>query len=168
MQHVAHGKLAGVTLIMDTTDTRFAQQAQFGAVPMNQPTVEEGAGGRGLRCFLVEDSPVIRQNLIATLEEMLPISVVGTADDEAGALRWIRSREADCDLMIIDIFLRSGSGLEVLRNARQLRPGARLVVLTNFATPDMRRRCLELGADRVFDKSAELDELLLYCEAMTH
>jgi DNA-binding NarL/FixJ family response regulator len=40
------------------------------------------------------------------------------------------------------------------------------VVLTNFATPDMRRRCLQLGADRVFDKSAELEELLIYCESM--
>ena len=133
---------------------------------MNQPTAQEGASGRGLRCFLVEDSPVIRQNLIATLEEMLPISVVGFADDEAGALKWMRGDGADCDLMIIDIFLRAGSGLEVLRSARLLRPAARLVVLTNFATPDMRRRCLQLGADRVFDKSAELDELLHYCEAM--
>jgi DNA-binding NarL/FixJ family response regulator len=151
---------------MDTTDTRFAQQAPSGAYPMNQPTVEEGAGGHGLRCFLVEDSPVIRQNLIATLEEMLPVTVVGTADDEAGALRWMRESEAECDLMIIDIFLRAGSGLEVLRSARMMQPGARLVVLTNFATPDMRRRCLQLGADRVFDKSAELDELLIYCESM--
>ncbi|MFZ5547580.1 MAG: response regulator [Pseudomonadota bacterium] len=133
---------------------------------MNKPTVEEGAGGPGLRCFLVEDSPVIRQNLIATLEEMLPISVVGTAEDEAGAVDWMRNSTAECDLMIIDIFLRSGTGLEVLRSARLLRPRARLVVLTNFATADMRRRCLQLGADRVFDKSAELDELLLYCEAM--
>lgn len=153
---------------MDTTDTLHAQQVPSGAVPMNQPTVEEAAGGHVLRCFLVEDSPVIRQNLVATLEEMLPISVVGTADDEAGALQWMRSSDADCDLVIIDIFLRSGSGLDVLRGARLLRPGARLVVLTNFATPDMRRRCLQLGADCVFDKSAELDELLLYCEAMTH
>lgn len=151
---------------MDTTDTRFAQQAPRGAVPMNQPTVEEGAGGRGLRCFLVEDSPVIRQNLIATLEEMLPITMVGTADDEATALQWMRHGDDDCNLMIIDIFLRAGSGLEVLRHARLQRPGARLVVLTNFATPDMRRRCLQLGADRVFDKSAELDELLLYCETL--
>jgi DNA-binding NarL/FixJ family response regulator len=133
---------------------------------MKQPTVEEGAGGHGLRCFLVEDSPVIRQNLIATLEELLPVNVVGTAEDEAGALRWIREANAEFDLMIIDIFLRSGSGLEVLRSARLMHPGARLVVLTNFATPDMRRRCLQLGADRVFDKSAELEELLIYCESM--
>jgi DNA-binding NarL/FixJ family response regulator len=114
-------------------------------------------------CFIVEDSPIIRQNLIATLEEMLPLQVVGTAEDADSALRWMRTTGAHCDLMIIDIFLKASTGLEVLRHARTLQPGARLVVLTNYATPDMRRRCAELGAHRVFDKSAELEELLAYC-----
>lgn len=119
-----------------------------------------------LSCFIVEDSPVIRQNLIATLEEMLPMRVVGTAEDETTALQWMRSAGAQCDLMVIDIFLKSGTGLEVLRQAGTLVPGARRVVLTNYATPDMRRRCTQLGADRVFDKSAELEELLAYCAAL--
>ncbi len=116
-----------------------------------------------MSCFIVEDSPIIRQNLIATLEEMLPLQVVATAEDADGALRWMRTQGAHCDLMIIDIFLKSGTGLEVLRHARTLQPGAQLVVLTNYATPDMRRRCAELGAHRVFDKSAELEELLAFC-----
>lgn len=119
-----------------------------------------------LSCFIVEDSPVIRQNLIATLEEMLPVRVVGTAEDEQTALRWMQTPGAQCDLMVIDIFLKSGTGLEVLRRAGDLCPGARRVVLTNYATPDMRRRCAQLGADRVFDKSAELEELLAYCAAL--
>ena len=46
-----------------------------------------------LKAFIVEDSPVIRENLVAALEEMAPIDVVGTAEDEieravvAGATR---------------------------------------------------------------------------------
>lgn len=120
-----------------------------------------------LNCFLVEDSPVIRQNLVATLEEMLPMHVVGTAEDESSALRWLEESPTPCDLLIIDVFLRTGTGLEVLRRAKALRPQANLVVLTNYATPEMRRRCEELGADRLFDKSAELEDLLAYCEALT-
>ena len=120
-----------------------------------------------LRCFLVEDSAVIRQNLIATLEELLAVQIVGTAEDERGAVEWLQAHTAEtCDLMIIDIFLRRGTGLEVLRQARALHPASRLVVLTNFATADMRKRCAQLGADRVFDKSAELEELLAYCEGL--
>lgn len=121
-----------------------------------------------LRCFVVEDNAVIRQNLVATLEEMLAVQIVGFAEDEASAIGWLRGTQDACDLMVIDIFLKSGTGLEVLRHARQLRPTAKLVVLTNYATADMRRRCLQLGADRVFDKSAELEELLAYCEALAH
>lgn len=120
-----------------------------------------------LTCYLVEDSPVIQQNLVATLEEMLPLTVVGISEDEQAAVSWISEDTHRCDLMLIDLFLRAGSGLEVLRRARQMRPACNLVVLTNYATPEMRRRAGQLGADRVFDKSSELDELLAYCETLT-
>jgi DNA-binding NarL/FixJ family response regulator len=133
---------------------------------MNPALHDQRAVSHGLKCFVVEDSAVIRQNLVATLEELLDIQVVGTAEDERTALDWARAGEYACDLMIIDIFLKSGSGLEVLRQVRQMRPDTRTVVLTNYATPDIRRRCADLGADRVFDKSAELDELLAYCEGL--
>ncbi len=119
-----------------------------------------------LRCFLVEDSQLIRTNLIATLEEMLPLKVIGCAEDEAGALRWMSASDDSCDLMIIDIFLKSGTGIEVLRQASELCPSAKRIVLTNYAAPEIRRRCEQLGADRVFDKSAELEELLSYCEQL--
>ena len=133
---------------------------------MSAPPLPAPALPPSLSCFIVEDSPIIRQNLIATLEEMLPVQVVGTADDEQAALLWMQSPGARCDLMIIDIFLKAGTGLEVLRQAGNLRPESRRVVLTNYATPDMRRRCAQLGADRVFDKSAELEELLAYCATL--
>ena len=119
-----------------------------------------------LTCYLVEDSALIRENLEATLDEMLAVRVIGYAETEQAAITWMRESAQACDLMIIDIFLRAGSGIGVLQHARQSCPDARLVVLTNFATPEIRKRCAQLGADRVFDKSAELDELLAYCESI--
>jgi DNA-binding NarL/FixJ family response regulator len=116
-----------------------------------------------LKTFIVEDSPVIRENLIATLEELVPIEVIGAAEDEMGALQWLAHPDQPLDLLIVDIFLKSGSGLGVLRAARQMQPDTKRVVLSNYATPEMRRRCLELGADKVFDKSNEIDALILYC-----
>jgi DNA-binding NarL/FixJ family response regulator len=116
-----------------------------------------------LKAFIVEDSPVIRENLVAALEEMAPIEVVGTAEDEAGAVSWLSARDNRCDLVVVDIFLKSGSGLGVLKAAANTGLPTKLVVLSNYATPDMRRKCLELGADRVFDKSNEIDALILYC-----
>lgn len=119
-----------------------------------------------LSCFLVEDSAVIRQNLTAALEELLPLQVVASDEDAPAAIARLDDAALRCDLVIIDLFLKQGSGLDVLRAARQRRPQARLVLLTNHATPDVRRRSAALGADRVFDKSAELDELLAYCDTL--
>jgi DNA-binding NarL/FixJ family response regulator len=116
-----------------------------------------------LKAFLVEDSPLIRENLVATLEELAPVQVVGTADDEPGAVGWLGHAEHACDLVIIDIFLKRGSGLGVLRLANAMNRPVSLVVLSNYATPDIRRKCLALGASRVFDKSNEIDALIEYC-----
>jgi len=123
----------------------------------------EGSPMTQLKAFIVEDSPVIRENLVAALEEMAPIDVVGTAEDEMSALSWLADSHNRCDLVVVDIFLKSGSGLGVLKAASTGYGAAKLVVLSNYATPDMRRKCLELGADRVFDKSNEIDALILYC-----
>ena len=119
-----------------------------------------------LRTFIVEDSPVIRDNLIATLEELVPLEVVGYAEGELDALHWLRDRSDDCDLCIVDIFLKQGSGLGVLRALQDAGHPPRRVVLSNYATPDIRNRCLELGADRVFDKSNQIDALIGYCERL--
>jgi DNA-binding NarL/FixJ family response regulator len=116
-----------------------------------------------LKALLVEDSAVIRENLIAALEELAPVQVVATAVDEPGALNWLAQPGHECDLVIIDIFLKAGSGLGVLRAASAMKKPMSLIVLSNYATPDMRRKCLELGAHRVFDKSNEIDSLIQYC-----
>jgi DNA-binding NarL/FixJ family response regulator len=119
-----------------------------------------------LRTYIVEDSRLIRENLVATLEELLPLKVVGDAEDAPTAVAWLRDRSNECDLGIVDIFLKRGSGLEVLSAARAARQAMKLVVLTNYATGEVRRKCEDLGADRVFDKSNELENLMLYCESL--
>ena len=116
-----------------------------------------------LNTYLVEDSAVIRQSLITTLEELTSAKVVGTAADEESALQWLRLPANKVDLVIIDIFLKAGSGMGVLKFASTMNLGAKLVVLTNYATADMRRKCLAMGADRVFDKSNDIDALISYC-----
>ena len=113
------------------------------------------------RTFLVEDSSTIRDNLIATLKELAEVEPAGTAETEHEARR--RLADEDWDLAIIDLFLRTGSGMNVLEACRKRRPGQRIVVLSNHATRDVRWRCAQLGADAVFDKSTELEALVDYC-----
>jgi DNA-binding NarL/FixJ family response regulator len=119
-----------------------------------------------LHTYIVEDSPVIREDLIATLEELAPVRVVGSAEDETVALQWLAEPGRRVDLVIVDLFLKSGSGLGVLRALAAQPRSFKLVVLSNYAAPAMRRSCLELGSDHVFDKSTEIDALVSYCQAL--
>ena len=117
--------------------------------------------------YIVEDSATIRENLIGTLEEIAPVKVVGFAETESEASQWLLDNDGHWHLAIVDLFLKEGSGLGVLRNSRNRRDYQKVVVLTNYATRDIRERCAELGSDAVFDKSNELDELLDYCRSVT-
>lgn len=119
-----------------------------------------------LRVYLVEDSPIIRANLIDTLEELAPIKVVGSADSESDAVSWIGEHSQDWDMLIIDIFLKSGSGMSVLRRCQDRGEQRKAVVFSNYATPDIKRRCMELGADEVYDKSNEIEALIAYCSGL--
>jgi len=123
-------------------------------------------GATALQAYLVEDNVHVRDNLIAALEELAPLHFVGSAADESVALKWLAADGDVCDLVIVDIFLRSGSGLGVIAAARRRLPDAALVVLSNYATDEMRARCLAGGADRVFDKSRDIDVLVAYCTAL--
>ena len=119
-----------------------------------------------LKIYLVEDSAVIRASLIATLEELAPVQIVDAAEDEQHAVAWMQDPGHEFDLAIVDIQLRSGTGLDVISAAKNLATRHKIVVLTNYATPSMRLKCLNLGADRVFDKSHEIDSLLAYCNML--
>ncbi len=116
-----------------------------------------------LRTFIVEDNVTIRENLIGTLEELACIRALGWAETERAAREWLTSADRPWDLAIVDLFLKQGSGLGVLEACRGRRPAQRVVVLSNYATTDMRKRCSQLGADAVFDKSNEIDALIDYC-----
>ncbi|WP_048439007.1 response regulator [Caenimonas sp. SL110] len=120
-----------------------------------------------LRTFIVEDNATIRENLIGTLEELAGVKALGWAENERDAKSWLVANPIAWDLTIVDLFLKQGSGLGVLEQIRVRSPSQRVVVLSNYATSDMRKRCTELGADAVFDKSNEIDALVEYCMAMS-
>ena len=113
--------------------------------------------------YLVEDNQTILDNLIETLEEIASVKVVGHAATESEATSWLSLHDGQWQLAVVDLFLQEGSGLGVLAGCRQREAYQRVVVLTNYATDDVRRRSLELGADAVFDKSNQLDEFFAYC-----
>jgi len=104
--------------------------------------------------FIVEDSVSIRERLVVMLGDMDGVSVVGEADTPRAAVEGIlRTRP---HLVVLDIQLIGGSGIDVLREARPQTPGTVFVVLTNHPNPQYRRICMEAGAAYFFDKSTEI------------
>ena len=116
-----------------------------------------------LNTYIVEDNPTIRENLIATLEELASVTTVGTSDNEYDGKSWLIDHPKAWDLAIVDLFLKKGSGLGVLAACRGRQPNQKMVVLSNYATADIRQRCAQLGVDAVFDKSNEIDALVDFC-----
>ena len=120
-----------------------------------------------LKTYIVEDNPTIRESLIATLKELAFIDAVGTAETENDGKAWLAMQGRQWDLAIVDLFLKQGSGLGILAACRDRKSWQKVVVLSNYATADIRQRCSQLGVDAVFDKSNEIDALVEYCIEQT-
>jgi two-component system, OmpR family, response regulator len=118
-----------------------------------------------LKTFIVEDNQTIRENLVGTLEELAAVSAVGHAATENEARAWLRENRDAWHLAIVDLFLKQGSGLGVLQEILVRQAWQQVVVLSNYATAEVRKRCDALGVDAVFDKSNEIDALVDFCIA---
>ncbi|NML86054.1 response regulator [Polaromonas sp.] len=117
--------------------------------------------------YLAEDNAIILENLIDALREIADVKVAACSATQAEASRWLDLHDGAWHLAIVDLFLKEGNGLGVLAGCRKREPYQKVVLLTNFATAEIRKRAAELGADAVFDKSTELDALFAYCREQT-
>jgi two-component system OmpR family response regulator len=104
---------------------------------------------------IVEDSAIIRARLAETLAEIPNVKIVGEAETETAATALLGG--GGWDAAILDLQLKQGTGIGVLKKLRQEgRPaGTKVIVFTNFAFPQYRDRSMFFGADFFFDKSRE-------------
>lgn len=107
------------------------------------------------KVFLVEDSPQIRERLLALFATVEGARTVGYADGADSAIRDILQTRPDA--VVLDVSLAQGSGIDVLRALGAQAPEIDVYMLTNFATPQYRRLCERLGAKGFFDKSTEFE-----------
>jgi DNA-binding NarL/FixJ family response regulator len=114
-----------------------------------------------LRIYLVEDNPIILEWLAEALEELTDTKVIGSSGTEGEACRWLNAHKGSWDVAVVDLWLAQGNGLQVIKHLNR-RDSQKIVVLTNYPTPQMRELCMSAGADAFFDKSTELDEFTTY------
>ena len=105
-----------------------------------------------LRVFLVEDLARMRGLLEDLFRSLGGIRIVAEATTEAEARLWLDDNPGAWDVAVLDLVLEQGGGMNLIRHCKAVSPAGRVVVFSSFATPGVRRHCLHLGADAVFDK----------------
>jgi two-component system response regulator (stage 0 sporulation protein F) len=117
-----------------------------------------------LRALVVDDEPLIRWAIAETLHaDGYDVEEAGDAD---GAVRVLFDDPASPDLVLLDLRLPDCADLSLLETVRRLVPGATVVLMTAFGTPDIRERARGLGAAGVLDKPFDVDGLAGFVAAL--
>jgi DNA-binding NarL/FixJ family response regulator len=110
-----------------------------------------------VKVFLADDSAMIRERVAAMLSAKA-MSIVGEAVSPQSSIQGILAVHPD--VVVLDIQLEGGSGLEVLRAVRLAEPDIAFVVFSNNSGAAYRKRYLAEGACRFLDKTTEFDQLV--------
>lgn len=129
-----------------------------GTPAANSPQSAGASRGRQTTVLLVDDHDLIRQGLRHAFERDPEFAVVGEASTVADAVS--RATELRPDVVIMDLRLPDGSGLDATRQLRGARADVGIVVLTMYAGDDQLFGALEAGASAFVPKNAPADEVV--------
>ena len=110
-----------------------------------------------MRVLLVDDSATVRERLKGLFSEVPKVEIIGEAGDGTEALELVR--RLNPEVLILDIQMPDGGGIELLRKVKIINRSVMVIVLTNLSERQYRQKCLDAGADYFFDKSSEFNEV---------
>ena len=110
-----------------------------------------------MKVVIADDSRVVVERLSDLLSDVPGVELVGQAGDAAGALSCIRHKNPD--LVILDLQMPGGNGLDILRAIRLERPTLCVLICTNYPYPQYKKECLAAGANYFLDKSTEFEKI---------
>lgn len=106
-----------------------------------------------LSVFMVEDSEPVRETFAELLATLPGFELAGMAGSESQAAEWLSANDDSWNVAIVDLMLTGGSGFNLIPQLKAGPAGRTVIVYSGFVTPEVRQRCLDLGADAVFQKS---------------
>ena len=108
--------------------------------------------------LVVDDSPSLRKDLQKLLHPIKSLKIIGEAIDFAGAVR--QCSDLKPDIMILDIGLKNGTGIEVLAKTKKFSPAPIIIMFSNYSNGAFQKAAKRLGADYFFDKTNDVENLV--------
>jgi DNA-binding NarL/FixJ family response regulator len=110
-----------------------------------------------MKVFIVDDSEILRGRLKSMLSTFKGVKIIGEAQNQKDAIDQIWKLKPN--VVILDVRLSEGSGIEVLKEIKKDYPAPIVIVLTNYPFPQYQKKCMDIGADFFFDKSQDFHEI---------
>ena len=108
--------------------------------------------------LIVDDSLALRERVVEMLTPVEGLQIVAQAQNASDAISSFQSLHPE--LVILDIQMPGGNGIEVLRRIKLEDPNTKVVILTNHSDPQYRKRCFELKADYFLSKASDSNRLI--------
>jgi DNA-binding NarL/FixJ family response regulator len=100
----------------------------------------------------------MRQRLKRLLADVPEVQVIGEAVSAQEAMAAALAQAPD--VILLDIHLLNGSGIDVLQYVKRLESPPAVIILTDYPYPQYQKKCIEAGADFFFVKSTEFDKIV--------
>jgi len=110
-----------------------------------------------MKILIADDSEIMRERLKVMLSDITELENISLAEDVPEAISSFQ--KLNPEVVILDIRMPGGTGIDVLREIKKGNQPPLVVVLTNYPYPQYRRKCMDAGADFFFDKSTEFDKV---------
>ncbi len=111
-----------------------------------------------MKVIIADDSKILRERISSMLSTIPGVEIVAEAENLHEAMKYIEKLKPD--VLILDIRMPNGNGIEVLKSIKQKKISLIKIILTNYPLQQYKVKCFELGADYFFDKSTEFIKII--------
>jgi DNA-binding NarL/FixJ family response regulator len=119
-----------------------------------------------LKVAIVDDSDIIRERLVQRIIKCSSMEVVWYSENVENTYKCCGEKEPE--VLILDIQLPDGSGIDILEKIKLERKDVKVIMLTNYPSLPFRKKCIAAGADYFFDKSTEFEKVFEVLKEMAH
>lgn len=119
---------------------------------------------RRVRVLVVDDHPIVRKGFAQLVDSEPDLEICGEAEDIRQALRV--AREAEPDLAIVDLALKAGNGLEVIKALKSHNPNIKMLAASALDESLFAERALRAGAQGFISKHEAIENLVAAIRAV--